>query len=401
MEKIMHRIFRLFNICILLALLVIGCTKDDTDAPIEKDYTYVATLSADVARGLLLTANQVALSAAVNYDIDLYTYKYKTDFRGEEITASGLICVPVSSGIEFPVLSFQHGTMVAHSEAPSVGFNDWQNRSIEIIAGLGYVVVMPDLIGFGETSEYLHPYMVKKHHVTAVSDMLNSIRNIPYGELSGSGINDSLFLLGYSQGGWSTMAVLNSLDVTDDHEWDIIATACGAGPYYLESVKDFALSAETYSNPFYMAYVFECFADEGLIEDNLSLYYNEPYASKIPNLFDGSNSGGNINAELTTSNANLYSSDFLEKYPEGVYKELQQALLGNSTDAWLTDANIFLLHGNMDESIPSNVSDSIYNKFVDMGCGNVQYTILPGANHSSGAVMSIITSLEWFNTFRK
>lgn len=400
MEIVTQKLFKLLSLITIFTLLIVSCSKDDDEPAEVKNYKHVGTVSADLAKGLLIALEQIELSAQVKYDVDLYTYKYQTGFRGQEITASGLICVPISSGMKFPVLSFQHGTMVAHSEAPSVGFNEYQNKSIEIVASLGYVVVMPDLIGFGESSEYLHPYMIKNHHVNAVTDMLNSMRDIPNGDLSGSGMNDSLFLMGYSQGGWSTMAVLNHLDVTDNHEWDLIATACGAGPYYLDEVKNFALSSETYSNPFYMAYVFECFADEGLIDDDLTLYYNEPYATNIPTMFDGSMSGGTINAALTSKNVDLYTPEFLTEYPEGDYAKLQQALLANSTDAWPTNANIFILHGNMDESIPYSVSDSIYNKFVGLGCENVQYTVIPGATHGSGALASIIASLEWFDTFK-
>jgi pimeloyl-ACP methyl ester carboxylesterase len=336
----------------------------------------------------------------VKYSVDIYTYNYQVTYKDRPLTLSGIICVPVSVGNEFPVLSFQNGTITANSEAPSILFNSLQSIAIEGLAGLGYIMVIPDKIGFGASAEVFHPFLIKEHNVMAVTEMLGAIKELPDGELSGSSPNDSLFLLGYSHGGWVTMATVKELESNNPNGWKLIAAGCGAGPYKPEQVMEIALSSETYSKPYYMSFVILSFLDEGIIANSMTDFYNEPYAGKISDLFDGINTGGQIDAQLTQINADLYTDEFLKNYPNGIYENLQKALVENEIQAWLNKTPIMLTHGQNDAYIPILVSESMYLNFLSAGSENVEYLPIPLTDHISAAIPSIASSLVWFQTFK-
>ncbi|MDA3892130.1 MAG: hypothetical protein PF517_10750 [Salinivirgaceae bacterium] len=236
-----------YSIGVFLILLNQSCLKDETETSEKKNYTKVSEITIETSQDLFLALGQPLLGQSSAYGVDVYVYNYPINYKGSEIEASGLVCVPKAEGQEFPVLSFQHGTLVAHKEAPSVDYNGLMNRGVEAIASMGYVVVLPDEIGFGASSNYFHPYLIKEHISNSVIEMINSLQEYPDGEFSGVSFSDSLFLMGYSHGGWATMATLERMEQTKQDDWNIIATACGAGPYFPEMVKDYALSNLNYA----------------------------------------------------------------------------------------------------------------------------------------------------------
>jgi len=400
MDNVKNLFFKSTYLLLVSVLLFSSCTKDDDESEKKTNYIKVVSLTQNTIKTLLTNFSQTELAALVKYDVDIYTYTYRVNYMGNSITASGVICVPISSGTDFPVLCYQHGTLVAHSEAPSIAYNYPQNMAVESMAGLGYVLVIPDEIGFGSSSDYLHPYLVKESNVMAVTEMLASIREIPKGDLSGSGFNDSLFLMGYSHGGWVTMGVAKELENSSTHNWKLIATASGAGPYYPEMVMNYAFSNKTYEKPFFFAYGMLSYIDNASISNSLTDFYKEPYASKIPNLFDGANSGTIIDDELSQINSELYTDNFLNNYPNGQFLQLQTALKNNETGAWKNSSPILLIHGENDTYIPKTVSDSIFNSFINMGSNNVELLTIQLTNHNTAAVPALSSSLLWFANYK-
>jgi pimeloyl-ACP methyl ester carboxylesterase len=320
-------------------------------------------------------------------------------YREQEIQASGLVCVPVSQGNSFPVMSFQHGTIVAKSEAPSLSYNSIQNIMVAGIAGAGYVLIVPDLIGFGASESFFHPYLVKESNVNAVVAMLDAVNELPQGSLNGSSINDSLFLAGYSQGGWAAMGVLENLE-NSNSKWNVIATACGAGPYNPELVLDYVLENDTYLKPFFLPYVLLSFIEDRTIYGDMSKYFNEPYASKIPTLYDGINTGSQIDVELSTNTTVLIASGLYSYKTDTNYAEVLDSFEKNRVYAWETDAPILLMHGANDVYIPPVLSESIFSDFQAAGATQVSYVSIPQADHNTAAAPAIGLALNFFKQYR-
>ncbi|NJC07753.1 alpha/beta hydrolase family protein [Polymorphobacter fuscus] len=125
------------------------------------------------------------------------------------ITATGLLAVPETGATAFPLLSYQHGTVYGKQQVPS--FPDQSPETalaIAQFAGQGYLLIGADYFGMGVSSEP-EGYMVKASHQQATYDMLMASRAVlAHMKLTAP----KLFIGGWSQGGFVTMAFLEKLE---------------------------------------------------------------------------------------------------------------------------------------------------------------------------------------------
>lgn len=156
---------------------------------------------------------EIKYSPATNA-VKLYriTYPSVIPERGNKPTlATGLLAVPELAGTSFPLVSYQHGTVYGKQQVPS--FPEQSSETALMIAqfaGQGYVLIGADYFGMGESNEP-EGYMVKASHQQATYDMLQASQAV----LKQMGITTpKLFLAGWSQGGFVTMAFLEKLEKT-------------------------------------------------------------------------------------------------------------------------------------------------------------------------------------------
>lgn len=393
----MYRVVKIFVFCVVLFISVASCNKDENTEEQEPKYSPVQILPVNMIQSNLIAIGQSKLADEAKYGVSVYKFTYPVNYNDQEITASGLMAFPNNAG-EYPLLSFQHGTMVAKNEAPTA--NIFNSMLYTSIASFGYVVVVPDLIGFGNSQDYFHPYLIKAPNVAAISNMIQGVKNIPASDVNGASANDSLFLIGYSQGGWLTLAQHEYMEKTDDLGMQLIASSCGAGPYNPELVMQYTMQQQTYEKPYYLAYVLLSFIKNGDIENDLDIYFQEPYASEIPNLFNGTNSGDQIDAALTQNIQDLYQPDLLTNYNNQVYDDLRQALDANRIHAWNNQAPILFTHGEADRYIPPMGTDSIFQEFLNAGSNLNSMTMYPELDHNTAAIPAIVGALYWFDALR-
>ncbi|WP_186380784.1 alpha/beta hydrolase family protein [Yersinia mollaretii] len=153
----------------------------------------------------------VKYSPATN-GVQLYrvTYPSVIPERGNKPTvASGLLAIPDIKATTLPMVSYQHGTVYGKQQVPSFPEQSPETAlMIAQFAGQGYVVIGADYFGMGESSEP-EGYMVKGSHQQASYDMLQASRAV----LKQMQISTpKLFLAGWSQGGFVTMAFLEKLE---------------------------------------------------------------------------------------------------------------------------------------------------------------------------------------------
>ena len=122
------------------------------------------------------------------------------DIEGNPITLSGKVMLP-KNGIPKRMILVSHYTVCSNAEAPSNCF------SLEgVLVNSGYGLIIPDYIGYGVTAQEVHPYLVMDVTAHNVVDMYLAVK--PWLEAVGRSADDpSLDLMGYSQGGATTMAV--------------------------------------------------------------------------------------------------------------------------------------------------------------------------------------------------
>ncbi|MGI4883814.1 MAG: alpha/beta hydrolase family protein [Janthinobacterium lividum] len=198
---------------LLLALLVTGlgsCRKQD-DAPTPAvpsgqelfvSATPVITAPKAQLQALAVVAGFAAFVPQLKYDVKFYKFLYKTTYKGQLLQVSGMLGVPQGTPAPPALLSAQHGTMFRQADSPSnfpatyTGF--------ELFASTGFITLIPDFIGLGVSSGVVQPFYDKPTSAGAVVDMVKAVQY--YLGQQAVAFSPRLFLVGYSEGGYVTMA---------------------------------------------------------------------------------------------------------------------------------------------------------------------------------------------------
>ncbi|HLF35056.1 MAG TPA: prolyl oligopeptidase family serine peptidase, partial [Cyclobacteriaceae bacterium] len=254
----MNRSLSIF-FCSLGALILLFSCNHENNQPADEylvDYEKKTSLSLTAIKTAINSFGMEDMSELAEYDIDIYKIFYYTEFQGSRIIASGVISVPFPINEDLPLISAHRGTIFAHDEAPS---KQIIISGYEIFSSMGFITVIPDMIGFGESEQYIHPYYNYEYSSGCAVDMIRASREF----IKKIKITDNgrLFLYGYSEGGYITNAVHKAIETAGDPELTVTAVATGAGSYYpVHVMKDIA-SRETFTSPSYLAFIIYTYRD--------------------------------------------------------------------------------------------------------------------------------------------
>ncbi len=394
---------------LLIIILAASCTKE-APAPVYKNFVskelalqftkeYLQSL-VDIVSGTNPEVSQI--KPLILNDIEIYKLVYKTSVNGEDIKASGLVCVPAVAG-NYPVLSFQNGTNTVNAFAPSENPSDFSYEMVELIASLGYIVVIADYPGFGESVSVPHPYLVKEPTVRSLVDILSAVKELTSSELTGITLINEYYLLGYSQGGWATLALHRALELENSQEFDLKGSACGAGPYNIYLLMEEMINEPAYYMPVYLGYIANAYIDYGQFTNPVTDIFNQPYAARISTLYTGLLTSEQINSQLTTSISELLTPSFLSGFasaPE--YASVRDALNNNSIAAWHSYKPLMLLHGDKDTDVNPVSTENMYNDMIQAGTSAdiCKKVIIPGADHKGGVIPAMIQGILFLNDLK-
>jgi pimeloyl-ACP methyl ester carboxylesterase len=374
-------------VLVLLCALVFSCSKDNDVVPerVLVSATSVLDRSSSEVRSLIGSADLDIDIAALKYDVEIFKITYKTTLNGSEITASALVSLPQKAPAA-PIVSFQHGTIAAYSQAPTaLQLYDPESVLYSALASPGFISVAPDLIGFGSSKSVIHPYYVEEPTANAVRDAIRAARDLASDE--GIAFNGKLFLAGYSQGGYATMATHKSIEANALEGITLTASFPSSGGYDIKAMQEYFWGVENYDQPFYLAFVAQAYKITLGWQQPLTDMFNEPYAGKIPSLLDGSKTNNEINDELTTKIADLVTADALAHFDTDTkYKYLIDAFEDNSLVDWTPTIPVHMYHGDADVTVPYQNSQITYDKLIANGTSTSVLTLtkLPGATHYTG-----------------
>lgn len=391
---------------LIYAFVSAGCQKEITEVaappPVRKEHFVSATQLAVVPQALLKTmaANQGyhAFAAQIKYDVAIYNFIYTTTYQDREIQASGLLAVPQNMTTPAPLLSTQHGTMFLDADAPSNFPNTFSG--FELFASTGFVTLIPDYIGYGVSKDIFHPYYDQKHSGLAVVDMIKAAKS--YAAKQNILLNEQLFLVGYSEGGYVTLAAQKEIETHPEHQLTVTAAAAGAGGYDLTTMLAAVTSGQAYGNPSYLAFVLQSYNTTYNWNRPMTDFFREPYATRVPTLFNGTSSAGKINNSLAKNPAELFTPTFYAnlKNPAGE-PALKQALVDNSFLNWVPKAPTRLYHGTADQSVFFATSQTVFDRFQAAGATNVELIPIPGGTHSSSMEPMVLSVIPWMQGLRK
>jgi pimeloyl-ACP methyl ester carboxylesterase len=329
----------------------------------------------------------------IKYPVSFHRLVYTTTYKGEQISASGAIVIPICPQIAPGIVSFQHGTMFADSDAPSNAVSD------ELPFFNEYILFIPDYIGYGVSKDIVHPYYIYQTSATAVIDFIKAGKkylddnHVLYNP-------DKLFLSGHSEGGYVTVAVQKELETNPVDGLKVTASAPSAGPYDVELVGKLIFQNNTYPSPAYLLLILTSYNDYYNWQRHVTDFFQKPYSFFAMSLLNGNLNEDEINQELTTNLTLLIDSTFLNNYRDDGETEFKQMLLLNSVYNWATKTPTRLYHGTSDNLVPFEVSQKTYESFISNGSDTavVKLVPLPGIGHDYIPAYKQI--LEWFKTFR-
>jgi pimeloyl-ACP methyl ester carboxylesterase len=392
---------------LVIILLVNGCKKDTTN-PSNNQYLvdfkqenmfFLQSIEAMLSPLEPLYPEAAGIKENAVYSVQVLSIKYKTHYKGEEITASGLACLPLSDG-QFPVISFQNGTNTFDGNSPTVNPMNYNYLLLEAMVSNGYILLIPDYIGFGASSDQVHPYYQKETTASTVIDMMHACSELVQDKKVLAKMADRSYLMGYSQGGWATLSVLEELEKGDHPDIKVSAASCGAGAYDLIAMGNYIMALDTFPGPVYLPYFVYSEQVYGTLTDPLDKYFNEPYASLIPGLFDGSHTNGEVDENLNDTISRLLTTDLIHNFASGSeFQDLRDALTENSVSAWPVEARLRFYHGTVDVNVPPVQTQMIYDSFISSGADPERVTLLPleGKTHETGVIPWGINTINWFN----
>lgn len=405
---------KLLALFFLLAplLLMQSCTKDPDPDPFEdNDYLLTSELLMMRTKDNIITVLNIAatqypavaeIAADVVSGVNVYSITYNTEFMGTDVTASGLVAIPSVPGT-YPVLSFQNGTNTLHSAAPTADPQGLLYQMIEYIAGTGYVVIIPDYLGFGASKQMDHPYLHKESTARTIVDMLFATAEFDKDVAKDITITEECYLMGYSQGGWATLALLEALEKNYSSDFTVRAASGGAGPYDLSYFNEYVLGQTQYPMPVYLAYIANAYSEYDLYANPLTDLFNDPYAGRIPGLYDGLHSSEQINAELNVNINTLFKPGYITGYATApLYQGVRGALTANSVAGWDSNVPILFLHGTADTHVIPALSQRMHDAMTLAGSSPVTCVYVPmdGLDHGTGAIPAVLAGLEFFKAYR-
>lgn len=387
------------QITILVALSICFWSCEDKISDPERGAIVSTTplftyQSSDIETYLTLSGMEIQLGDIQGVEAVKIVYE-TIDPQNNRTTASGAFFLPLEA-VNPPLLSLQHGTETKRSEVASVNpMNSVEGFLGLIFGAMGYCTAVPDYLGLGE-SDLLHPYLHAKSTATSVVDFLRAVRN--YCNKNDIGLNDQLFLTGYSEGGYATLATHREIEEYYADEFQLTAVAPMAGPYDLVGTVDSLFNSLAYANSIYAAFILTAY-NEIYGWDRLDDFFQPAYASLLPGLFDGTRTYDEISSSLPPHLSSLLNTDFITAYVNGSESAVRTALEENTLLDWSPSVPLRFFHGDADEVVPYFNAVTTVQNLAAGSSSTVELITIEQGTHETAGETAIIGMIEWLADF--
>lgn len=348
------------------------------------------------------TINFVANGLA-KYNVANYKIQYNTlDVDGNMSIASGLVSIPLKNCDSVSMVLYNHGTVLMRNDVPSR--NNFESIIGKVFASRGYVAVMPDYLGLGD-SPGLHPYLHAETQATASIDMMRAVREALSDSIPGYNLNDEVFLTGYSQGGHACMATAKYIkDQSLQSEFNVVAAAPASGPYNLSgSQSTVFLYDQPYSNPGYVVYLLlgmnEAYG--GTLFSSPSDILKAPYDVLIPPYFNGNYPMDSVNNKLPANVSGYIEDSILSAFAADSINQqywLWNVLNSNNNYDWRPDMEMRMYYCTNDEQVNFQNSLDAYAAMTANGAPSVKAVGKGAFNHGGCVAPSIDGAVRLFDS---
>ncbi|MEQ1755821.1 MAG: hypothetical protein ABL973_16995 [Micropepsaceae bacterium] len=305
-------------------------------APEGVQLTPLKTITTLEARVLLFLSGVQGIP--VETAVDCYRMIYSVQGPGgKPVRLSGLLALP-RDGKPKRLVSFQHGTTTTRSAVPSQPDGTGIAAAIAF-AGNGYALVVPDYPGLGESRGH-HPYYVAEAIGPAVAGMIYAAEQI-------EGVPRApVFLSGFSEGGWASLAALRELE-SAGHK--VLGSAQVAGAYDIRHVSlPAALKGGAPSHSLYLAYA--AWGHAAYYGHSLDSVLTPRYATLVDHLFAGA-SPQEILAALPANPRAMFNQAFLDSFDSDRPHWFLDSFAANSLVGVTPAAPVRLYFGSKDVDV--------------------------------------------------
>lgn len=307
-----------------------------------------------------------------------------TDGDGNTVTLSGKVMLPKGQKPKRMIL-VSHYTVCSNIEAPSNCF------SLEgVLVKLGYGLIIPDYLGYGVTAEQIHPYLVMDLTARNVFDMYLAVREwLKVAEMEPE--HDELCLMGYSQGGATTMAVQYLIEnkyCFPEHpeHTKIHRVFAGGGPYDVKATYERFVNTDTAGYPVAVPLVLQGMIKGNKLDIEMTDLMQEWLYNKMDDWVNSKRySSSQINELIGTKVTHeILTEEAMNQTSDNV-AELYKAMTANSIISynWVPKAPVYIMHSIDDETVPYTNATNAKSRWKD---ANITYNF----GHYGGHVMTCL-----------
>ena len=319
------------------------------------------------------------------------TYSSMNLKTGEEITLSGKVLLPKDrKPSRYIVVS--HYTIGSNAEAPSNIF------PLEgTLCNLGYAMIFPDYQGYGVDYEKIHPYLILDQTAYDVFQMYVAVSkylmNTEYRPE-----HDDIYLMGFSQGGATTMAVQMLMEDVFGLASSIRQVFAGGGPYDVRETYNNFITTNTVNIPPAVPYVIQGMVKGNDLDIDISNLLQPWIYEKMDEWINSKKYSTDQLRTLmgTTRTSDILTEEGMDPTSDAV-AELYKAMSENSilSYSWVPQAPVYLFHSMNDDVVPFVNASKAKSKWKD---ANIQYNFGYYGSHKMATLRFIYTVKNWLGT---
>ncbi len=336
--------------------------KDElkTEWTLLKEFTFAELKSAGKESGLswinLLIGNQPFFDGEIQVRAFKVTYlSANPNGSKEKIRLSGVLLLPPaidSATMHRQVLAPPY-TYVLNRQAPTRQLTDYNISQTEaylifwmIQASRGYVVMIPDYPGFGDSfGKCFIPYVEKETMAHTTIDFVKASQKVlqenHYAKKNG------LFITGYSLGAFVATQVARELETKPTDNLSVDLLFAGGTPCNIKHIADMVRTSEILPEPYLLPLAVCGYKQNSYPDLDVSHILKEPYASNLSVYFDGKQDKHKTFPQKTED---LFTHAFIHNTNKN-NTQINAILKANSLTPWNNKCKFILLHGKEDRTV--------------------------------------------------
>lgn len=358
----------MLSISAAMIVVMSGCGYDNENQNIMGKSEFISATKLFEVPGSALqpTVSQLAPGHPA-FGLKSYRILYRThDQKGAEVNASALLTVPVPTqaileglkkqgkSFSLSMVSDQHGTIFQDLEAPTssvIATKKPSTISMIFSAIGGFMTLQPDYIGYGQSKAHPHPYLLEDASANSVVDLIEAA--IKFGNDNHLPLNGQIFLTGYSEGGYVTLAAENAIEKKHP-DLRLKGVVAMSGPYDLNLIGMGVVSQPQILRPDFIGAIIDSYASSYDIK--LDKILNTQYASKLPTLYDKKHDSQEIMQELTHETKDFFNPLFMRDFLTNPKNPLRAAFIQNSVDDFKPQTPTKLFYCGGDKTVPPTIT---------------------------------------------